>query len=188
MEMADRKRLGPGDWADAALDVLAEGGLRAVAVEPIAARLGATKGSFYWHFANREALVEAALDRWAEVNTESVIRDLDGMADPGERLRRLFSAVLGRGTANRAELALLAHADDPLVAPMLARMTQRRVDFISTCLRELGYPEPEARYRAVLAYTAYIGLMQAERASGGALLAGENRAGYLEFLQVIIAP
>ena len=46
-------RLSAEDWAVAALDVIAESGLAAVAVEPLAKRLGVTKGSFYWHFPSR---------------------------------------------------------------------------------------------------------------------------------------
>ncbi|MGH3388225.1 MAG: TetR family transcriptional regulator, partial [Actinomadura sp.] len=47
--MAERKtRLSRADWANAALEAIAEGGLAAVAIEPLATRLGTTKGSFYW--------------------------------------------------------------------------------------------------------------------------------------------
>ena len=47
---ADRARLSSADWEAGALDLLAEQGVSAVAVEPLARRLGVTKGSFYWHF------------------------------------------------------------------------------------------------------------------------------------------
>ena len=59
-----RRSLGADDWIDAATAVLVEDGVAAVAVEPLAARLGATKGSFYHHFPNRDALITAALERW----------------------------------------------------------------------------------------------------------------------------
>ena len=55
----------PGGLA-AAFRALARGGVDSIAVEPIAAELGATKGSFYWHFKNRDSLV-AALDEWSGV-------------------------------------------------------------------------------------------------------------------------
>src|SRR3546814_3926398 len=51
-------RLSADDWAQAALEQIAEQGVLAVAVEPLARRLGVTKGSFYWHFPSREALLE----------------------------------------------------------------------------------------------------------------------------------
>lgn len=52
------------DWVRAALFAIADGGAAAVAVEPLAARLGATKGSFYWHFRSREQLIAEALEFW----------------------------------------------------------------------------------------------------------------------------
>ena len=70
-------RLSAEDWALAALDVIAEQGLAAVAVEPLARRLGVTKGSFYWHFPSREALLVAALERWEVMEQETVFGQLE---------------------------------------------------------------------------------------------------------------
>src|SRR5438093_1037350 len=56
--------LSAGDWARAALEMLAQRGIEAVAVEVLAQRLRVTKGSFYWHFRSRAALLEAALREW----------------------------------------------------------------------------------------------------------------------------
>src|SRR5690606_17996288 len=75
-------RLSAADWAQAALDVIAEQGVSAVAVEPLARRLGVTKGSFYWHFPSRDTLLQAALDRWEEVEQEQVFGSLEEVADP----------------------------------------------------------------------------------------------------------
>src|SRR5262249_22272458 len=103
------------DWELAALDALADGGLAAVAIEPIAARLGASKGSFYWYFANRDALIRSALTRWERDHTEQVVQLLEQIPDPVQRLRELVRhALLGtRGAA--VALLLLADADDPIV-------------------------------------------------------------------------
>src|SRR4051794_41644168 len=72
MDMVNGKResLTGSDWTEAALEALARGGLTAVAVEPIAKSLGATKGSFYWHFADRNALLESALELWERRGTQ----------------------------------------------------------------------------------------------------------------------
>lgn len=187
-----RKRLTRDDWADAALEALCDGGLAAIAVEPIAAKLGTTKGSFYWHFANRDALVEAAVRRWAERHTDALIAMLDDVADPAKRLLDLFEVVFsqkvifGETAEDRAELALLAHAGDPVIGPLLAEVTTRRVEFLVRCFREMGCAEEEAKHRGLLAYTAFIGLMQAQRASGGVLLTPAERPDYLAFLRGII--
>ncbi|WP_181771416.1 TetR/AcrR family transcriptional regulator [Amycolatopsis pittospori] len=184
--MVGKRKLAREDWADAALEALCDGGVAAIAVEPIAAKLGTTKGSFYWHFANRDALVEAAVRRWAEQDTEALIALLDGIADPARRLNDLFGLVFGAKDDDLAELALLAHAGDPVIGPLLAEVTARRVEFIVRCFREMGCPETEANHRGLLAYTAFIGLIQAQRASGGVLLGAAERPGYLEFLRGII--
>ena len=69
----ERPRLTAQDWELGALDMIADLGLAAVAVEPLAKRLGVTKGSFYWHFSSRDALIEATLKRWGEDDSSDVI-------------------------------------------------------------------------------------------------------------------
>jgi AcrR family transcriptional regulator len=156
-------RLTADDWTSAALDAMAGGGLAAVAVEPLAARLGATKGSFYWHFANRDALIEAAMLRWERDHTEAVIGLVDAEPDPLARLRLLIGLVLESTVLqddNSIELAMLATAGHPHVAPVLARVTERRVEYTAGLFAALGWPAEEARRRGLLAVTAYLGYAQ----------------------------
>ncbi|WP_131770701.1 TetR/AcrR family transcriptional regulator [Candidatus Protofrankia californiensis] len=163
--MAQRARLSADDWADAALAAIAEGGVPAVAVEPLAVRLGTTKGSFYWHFPNRDALVVAALARWEHRYTTEVIDKMDREPDPVTRLHSLFSTVIAVAERDRTEVALLASADHPAVAPVLARVTARRVDYTADLFVQLGYSPQEARLRGVLAFSAYLGYAQLLRAA-----------------------
>jgi AcrR family transcriptional regulator len=156
-----RRRLGAEDWARAALEVIGEQGVGAVAVEPIAVRLGATKGSFYWHFANRDALVTAALDRWEQEHTEAVIGALDDRDGPAERLRRILTSTVGaEPLPARVEVNLLAAADHPLVAPTMARVVRRRMAALRALFTDLGFAADEADRRALLAYTTYVGHLQ----------------------------
>ncbi len=184
-----RQRLTVRDWADAALAAMGEGGLAAVAVEPLAARLGTTKGSFYWHFANRDALIEAALERWEESRTEAVIAELANEPDPGARLRRLFQRATRRAAEDPLEVSLLASASDPRVAAVLARVTGRRIGHIASLFAELGFPEDEARRRGLLAYTAYLGHTQLSHAVPGTLPAGDDRDRHLDaMLETLLRP
>jgi AcrR family transcriptional regulator len=159
-------RLSREDWAAAALDALSSGGLAAVAVEPMAARLGATKGSFYWHFRSRDELIDAALQLWRHASTTSVIDSVQATAAPAEvRLRQLITQVFAPQARTGADLALLADADHPLVAPALADVTKQRLDYVTTLFRQLGFPEERARRRALLAYSAYLGQLQLLRSA-----------------------
>ncbi|HRF09567.1 MAG TPA: TetR/AcrR family transcriptional regulator, partial [Xanthobacteraceae bacterium] len=65
-------RLDKRAWIAAAFAELAAHGWDGVRVEPIAATLGVTKGSFYWHFADRDALVGAMFIRWAEGRVRAI--------------------------------------------------------------------------------------------------------------------
>ncbi|MFI0486935.1 TetR/AcrR family transcriptional regulator [Actinomadura sp. 9N215] len=150
-------RLTREDWAEAALAMLAEGGPAAVAVEPVAARLGASKSSFYWLFADRRALLEAALERWERRQTDAVLPGLAAIADPAERLRVLvrqaYAAVEGADLA----LRLLTESGDPVVRPVAERVTRRRLAIIEAAFAELGRPADRARYDASAMYAAYLG-------------------------------
>ncbi|MET7700151.1 TetR family transcriptional regulator [Streptomyces sp. NPDC005485] len=179
-QTAGKPRLSAEDWADAALTAISEGGLAAVAVEPLAVRLGATKGSFYWHFANRDALIEAALERWAQTETEATITELETEPDPERRLRRLFSKAMAAAAQDPLEVSLLATADDPRVRSALERVTLRRISYVARLFGELGFPEAEARHRGLLAYSTYLGHTQLAHAVPSALPSGDALRHYLE--------
>jgi AcrR family transcriptional regulator len=152
--------LSPDDWAKAALAAIARGGVSAVAVETVAAELGATKGSFYWHFRNRDALIQAALDRWERDRTDAVIEDLDREPDPATRLRKLLTAAFALGPTDRAEIALLANPDHPAALRAVRRVAERRISYISRQLEALGWPSDDALDRAMLMYYVYVGYLQ----------------------------
>src|SRR5579859_3809400 len=80
-----------GRWVEEGLRALGDGGLDAVRIEPLAQAIGVTKGGFYWHFADREALLNEVLDAWERANLEDVIEAVErGGGDARVRLRRLF--------------------------------------------------------------------------------------------------
>ena len=159
------RRLGRDDWTTAALAALAEGGVAAVAIEPLAKRLGATKGSAYWHFANREALLTAALERWERDQTETVIERIDTRPDPKRRLQALFAMAMGPESDLRIELALRAAVDVPVVADVVHRVIERRITYLTALFVEAGFGRKAARRRALLAYSVYLGQAQLRRSS-----------------------
>ena len=152
-----RVRLTRDDWVQAALLAIAEGGTGAVAVEPLAARLGATKGSFYWHFRDRQELIEAALATWERSATDEIIAGLERIADPVERLRSALVLAMELEEDEYPDVRLLPSASDPVVAPVAARVQDKRLAFLARTFREMGFPPAEARRRALLANSFYIG-------------------------------
>ncbi len=169
------------DWIRAALFAIADGGTAAVAVEPLAARLGATKGSFYWHFRSREQLVVEALEFWERDGTDEVIEELGPVDDPVERLTRLLEIAIGYendDAAGQADVGLLAAANDPVVGPVLMRVADKRLDFLEQIFREIGFPAGEARQRARIAYSAFLGWFELRRVVPERTPLGRERAAY----------
>ncbi|WP_026412206.1 TetR family transcriptional regulator [Actinomadura oligospora] len=148
-------RLSRDDWAAAALAALAEGGAAAVAVEPVAARLKASKSSFYWLFDNRSALLDAALELWEREQTERVATHLAAIPDPAERMRTLFRLALSTGNADLA-LRLTGEANTSVLA-VAGRVTRRRLEILEASFRELGMADGQAGHRATAVYATYLG-------------------------------
>ena len=150
------------DWIRAALDALSERGVAGVAVDRLAKTLGATRGSCYWHFSDRTELIEAALEQWERDNTTALIPGVEAIRDPVERLRFVFQQVYAQ-PVDAVEMALASAADEPLVAPVFARVTRTRLALLHRIFADLDLPDDEAHDRAWLAYAFYIGHHQLAR-------------------------
>jgi AcrR family transcriptional regulator len=193
MPTGKREALAAADWTEAALDALARGGLPAVAVEPLAKALGATKGSFYWHFADRQALVAATLELWERRDTELVIAAVDERQDVETQLRNLLRLAFASvrdgsvGGAGTVELALQASATHPLVAPTLDRVTKRRLAFLTRLYTQLGLSRAQARDRGLLAYTAFLGHAQIAHATPELLPQGRAFAAHVDQVVEVLA-
>ena len=146
------------DWTEAALAALAQEGLGAVAVEPLARRLGTTKGSFYWHFADRADLITATLELWEQRETAEVISDIEAIGDRGERLTALGRVAIAGAAYGSPHAGVLAARSHPLVAPVLERVTRTRLAFVARLYRDLGLTPDEAERHARLAYAIYLGV------------------------------
>jgi AcrR family transcriptional regulator len=118
------------DWAEAALQLVAERGLGALTVGALAARLSVTKGSFYWHFQGRAELLAAALARWEERATTETMRALDAVDDRRQRLVLIIDAA-SQPPRSRSLYAALAEAgEDPIVRPVLDRVAAARIAYL----------------------------------------------------------
>jgi AcrR family transcriptional regulator len=157
---ARRQRLAAEAWIDAALDTLADGGIAAVRVEPLAASLSVTKGSFYWHFADRRALIEAMLEAWRAGRIAAIREQAAGHEAPAAVLARLAALYIGRvhikGLA--IELAIRAYArSDKRAAAVTRAVDAERLRHVGRLFVRLGWPQAEGKARAVLFYSSLFG-------------------------------
>lgn len=185
---ADKMRLSADDWQLAALDALSEGGLQSIAIEMLAKGLGVTKGSFYWHFASRDALIQSALELWESQEQEQVFGKLDSLPNAQARLKALVSLVASELKAHKIYSELLKAIDHPLVKPVLERVAKRRLDYLTASFRQAGLPRVQALNRARLTYASYVGFLQLNMQLGLPKLNHDEFNQYVEHLIETLIP
>ncbi|MFB7797518.1 TetR/AcrR family transcriptional regulator [Isoptericola sp. NPDC056134] len=168
--------LSAADWVRAAAGRLAADGVDAVRVEPLARELGVSKGSFYWHFADRAALLDALLEHWRTVGTAGVITRVEEASDdPADRLLGLLRLAFEH--AGGGPGAVLDGRFDGAVRAWAAHDTRARdavhaVDGARTAYLErllIGAGAPDAPRRAAILYRALLGEYAMRNAGAGAL-------------------
>jgi AcrR family transcriptional regulator len=147
------------EWIQEGFRALAEGGPDAVRIEAVARRLGVTKGSFYWHFADRRALLDEMLAAWERIGVDDVVEFLEGAGgDSRAKLRRLFELVTAAGGMSNVELAIRDWARrDAAVAERLRRVDNRRMEYMRTLFRDLCSADDDVEARCVLALSLFVG-------------------------------
>lgn len=156
--MAGITRTPRSGWIEEGLRALAAGGPDAVRVEVLAHALGVTKGGFYGHFADRNALLEEMLDTWERRATDEALERVQREGgDVRTRLRRAGVLTFSHELLP-VDLAIRDWARrDPAVAERLRRVDNRRMEYLRTLFGMLGASESEAEARSVLAFSLMIG-------------------------------
>jgi len=143
-------------WIEEGLRALAAGGPDAVRIEPLAQALGVTRGGFYWHFADRRALLDAMLDRWERATTEGTIERVGDAGDATAKLRRLFA--LASPDVLMTDLAIRDWARrDAAVAERLRRVDNRRMEYLRSLFAAFCPDADDVEARSMLAFSLLIG-------------------------------
>jgi len=145
-------------WIDEGLRALAAGGPDAVRIEALAQALGVTKGGFYWHFADRRALLDEMLDTWERASIDEVIERVEGEGgDARARLRRLFALASSTGGLLQTDLAVRDWARrEETVAERLRRADNRRMAYLRSLFGAICADEDEVEVRCMVAFSLWI--------------------------------
>jgi AcrR family transcriptional regulator len=154
--MAPPIRTPRSEWIRQGLRALAEGGPDAVRVDPLAKELGVSRGGFYWHFADRGALLTAMLDTWEQATTQEVAEQLESEGDTAAKLRQLFT--LTSPSVVKTDLAVRDWArHDDGVAERLRRIDSRRMGHLRALFAGLSADPAEVEARCLLIFSLLIG-------------------------------
>ena len=147
-------------WIEEGLRALGRGGPEAVRIEPLARALSISKGGFYWHFNDRQSLLDEMLDAWERTMVDEVIEAVEaGDEDARPRLRRLFAlAAASGGELLKIELAIRNWARrEEAVAERLRQVDNRRMNYMRSLFGAICEDDDDVEARCLLAFSLFIG-------------------------------
>ncbi len=147
-------RLKPAEWVNAGLKALAKSGFSALKADTLANRLGISRGSFYWHFADVAAFHAAILRRWREIALENIIDEIEEASD--DRLEALASRAFSRDTGVERAVRAWATADGRARAAVEA-VDAERIRYLRKLLTDAGVAPNVAGTRARIVNWCYLG-------------------------------
>jgi AcrR family transcriptional regulator len=148
---------------DAGVAVARDQGLAGLSVNRVVAEAGVAKGTFYVHFADRTAFVDALHARFHDHVRAAVMAATDGVPPGAERLVRGADAYLDVSLEDRVvkALALEARSDPALSASMSDRHDAVAAAGVSS-FAAMGWPDPTAAAQLLAAMTSEIAVLELE--------------------------
>jgi AcrR family transcriptional regulator len=135
------------DWIEAALELIERDGMSGLRLSVLARRLGVTKGSFYWHFKDRDEFIEAIVTTWEE-DSRAFFAEAAKETDPERRILKLYALLgerMGRKKGRFPDHSIFAWAHyERAVARRVACVERERIDFVANAVREMGVDRAEA--------------------------------------------
>jgi AcrR family transcriptional regulator len=157
----DHMRQSKDDYYRTALELLAEGGVGALTMVNLCARLGVTTGSFYAHFGGIREFHTAFLEQWSDGRVYALKEQVERTTDPLERidvLRRIAVSV-----NHEAESAIRGWArTNPIVAEYQRLVDTARESVLTQAFLDIGIDKQEARVLARIGLTILVGTQQIE--------------------------
>jgi len=147
-------------WLAAAYETLTQNGVDAVKIMPLAERLGMTRTGFYWHFKDRNALLEAMILAWEEKNTGNLVAQTNAYAETiTEAMFNLFDCWLDETLFDaRLDLAIRNWArNDADLQVRLEKADAARAKAIAAMFERFGYSKTQAEVRAMSIIYTQIG-------------------------------
>ena len=154
-----RNQLQRFDWLQQALEIFVSEGIDAVRITRLANDLGMTRGSFYWHFQNREDLIDALVSYWKDKNTAAITDSMTQASSLADGIFRFFETCIDAALFDpRLDLALREWARRSVrIHAMVDNEDAARLEALRQFYLRFDYPMPQALIRARVLYYSQIG-------------------------------
>jgi AcrR family transcriptional regulator len=164
-------RLGRDDWIAAGQAVLCEAGIAGLRLSVLTRRLHVSTGSFYHHFQDMEAYLDALARHFSRGDVKRILeRATSGASGPLSRIRRL-AAISLNSTIFQLDRAMRIWATSDRRAMASVKASEKLVlAYLTEAFAELGFAPDDAALRAHLLLSANVALIGAFRLEGNRAL------------------
>lgn len=149
-----QRQLQRSDWIRAALESLMADGIDAVQITTLSKSLSVTRGSFYWHFENREALLAVLIAEWRAKNSGTMTVALEKSASLQDAILDLFAVWVDHErfdpSLDQAVRDWARRSSD--VRSIVEKEDENRVAAIAAMFERFGCDDTEAFIRARVIY------------------------------------
>ena len=143
-------------WLDEGLTLLQQSGIDQVRIDTLCTRLKLTKGSFYHHFKNHQAYMEALLEHWEEKYTSRFIDYAEQGETAANKLERLNHMTLTAYSDPEVHIRAWA-LTDAVAKQTVQRVDERRVNYLINLYTQYGMTEAQAKVVSNTIYATLIG-------------------------------
>jgi AcrR family transcriptional regulator len=143
------KTLNREEWLEKALNVLSQAGGAKLRIDNLVKEIGVTKGSFYWHFKNRDDFVCSLIDYWHKHYTLTVSDYLDAFDGSAEEKMRKLMEMVFVDQLTRHDLAIRSWAiEEPKLRVLVKRTDDHRLNYLRMLFRGMGFDKDGADLRS----------------------------------------
>ena len=158
MSSHNSKRFTKDQWLEAAFEVLAKEGHARIHIEELSKKLGTTKGSFYWHFNDRNDFLLSMADYWVNTANKKVINAVQKVQ--GDAKTRLLSLmeIISQKELQKYDLPMRALGlKYPEITKIVKKVDNQRLDFVRNLFVEMGFKGEELEMRTRTFVCTYAG-------------------------------
>jgi AcrR family transcriptional regulator len=160
----DRGQLSRFDWLGAALKLFLSEGIDAVRITRLSDELGVSRGSFYWHFDDREDLIDALVEFWRSKNTRGITSTVETVTSLVDGILNYFETCIDSTKFDpRLDLTIREWARrSETIRKLVASEDTQCLNALSQFYQRFGYSMPDALIRARVLYFSQIGFYALE--------------------------